>query len=356
MRGKNTIVMNGRRYDAATGIPADSVRSTHVPARSTSRRAMSDIIPTRRPVQNPAVMKEITKAAHISDTPKQRTHTPAKNIHTSTQRSQTLQRAPLKKPAVQHAGEVKRQRAIVAKSPHITKFGPKMKVERKQTPIVVPATEKVKVHPATQKIAKQKQIARDEETLRKVSISSRAVKEQLIKEQLDKADSKPNLKDFKQPKKRSKKVRFTSIFATAMSLLLLAGYFTYLNMPGLSIRVAAVQAGINANLPDYKPDGYAFNGPVSFSQGEVALDFSANGGPHSYSITQKASDWDSQAVLDNYILEQSGDDYNIHSTKGLTVYTYSNKAVWVNRGILHEVNYENAPLSVTQIERIAASM
>lgn len=349
--------MNGRRYDAATGVPADSVRSTHVPARGASRRSMSDIIPARRPAQsqNNTALQDV-KPVHISDTPKQRTHTPAKNIHSSTQRSQTLQRAPLKKPAAQHAGEVKRQRAIVAKSPHITKFGPGMKVERQQPkPAPIP-TEKVQSHPSTQKIAHKKQLARNEEALRNVSISSRAVKEQLIKEQLDKADAKPNLKEHKQPKQRSKKARFTSIFATAASLMLLAGYFTYLNMPGLSIRVAAVQAGINASLPDYKPDGYAFNGPVTFSQNEVDLRFNANGGPQSYSITQKASDWDSQAVLDNYILDESSGDYNIHSTKGLTVYTYGDKAVWVNRGILHEINYENAPLSVNQIERIAASM
>lgn len=348
--------MNGRRYDAATGVPADSVRSTHIPTRGAPRRAMSDIIPARRATQKPAAVQETTTVAHISDTPKQRTHTPAKNIHSSTQRSHTLKRAPLKKPEVQHAGEVKRQRAIVAKSPHITKFGPKTRVERKRTPVTSVAPSEIQEHPTTQKIAQKKQIAREEEALRKVSISSRAVKEQLIKEQLDKVDAKPNLKEHVQPKKRGKKARLTSILATTASLFLLAGYFTYLNIPGLSIRVAAVQAGVNASLPDYRPDGYAFSGPVDFSQGEVALNFSANGGPQSYSITQTASDWDSQAVLDNYILEQSEGDYSIHSTKGLTVYTYNNKAVWVNRGILHEVNYDNAPLSINQIERIAASM
>lgn len=351
MRGQRTIVIDGHRYDAATGTPVSGARSTHVP-----RRAM-DIMPARRPARTqidptkevkPVQPVQVQKTA-LPD--KQRLHTPAVSIHSKPQRSQTLHRSPLKKPETKHAGETKRQRAIVAKSPHISKFAPQPRVERKkvvQQEQVTPATTHPKVAKAVQK--------QHQASAKHAAISSRAIKEQLIKEQLDNADTKRQYKDHKAPKQRSKKGRFISLASAALALIVLGGYLTYLNMPGLSIRVAAVQAGIDANLPEYHPSGYRFNGPITFTNGEVALDYQANGGPHSYNVTQKSSDWDSQAVLDNYVLDQSDGNYNIHSTQGLTVYTFGTKAVWVNRGILHEVDYSNAPLSYDQIERIAASM
>lgn len=353
MRGQRTIVIDGHRYDAATGTPVEATRSAHVP-----RRAMSDVVPARRPKsqatpvqpQQPVATKPAPSSQLHPD--KQRQHTPAVQIHGKPQRSQTLHRAPLKKPETKHAGEVKRQRAIVAKSPHISKFAPQPQPERKIKQSVqtldAPATQ----HPKVAKLAHKKQLANAKQS----AISSRAIKEQLIKEQLDTADTKRQFKEHKVPKQRSKKGRFTSLISASLALILLGGYLTYLNMPGLSMRMAAVQSGIDANLPEYHPNGYRFSGPIAFTNGEVTLDYSSNGGPHTYSVSQKASDWDSQAVLDNYVLEQSDGDYNIRSTQGLTVYSFGTKAVWMNRGILHEVDYSNAPLSYDQIERIAASM
>lgn len=346
MRGQRTIVIDGHRYDAATGTPVGGTRSTHVP-----RRAM-DVMPARRPARTQQDPVKVEQAAQKTSQPnKKRIHTPAVSVHGKPQRSQTLHRSPLKKPEVKHAGEIKRQRAIVAKSPHISKFAPQPQPERKknvQQEKLAPAV----AHPKVTKALQKKHQAKAQHA----AISSRAIKEQLIKEQLDNADTKRQYKDHKTPKQRSKKGRFISLASAALALIVLGGYLTYLNMPGLSIRVAAVQAGIDASLPEYHPSGYRFNGPITFANGEVALGYQANGGPHSYNITQKASDWDSQAVLDNYVLTQSDGNYNIHSTQGLTVYTFGTKAVWVNRGILHEVDYSNAPLSYDQIERIAASM
>ena len=123
----------------------------------------------------------------------------------------------------------------------------------------------------------------------------------------------------------------------------------------MSIRVAAANAGIDATLPRYQPDGFRIQGPIAYSDGQVTVNYQQNKGKDSYSLTQQNSDWDPSAALDNYVEPEAKKDYQIHSIQGLTVYTYDTKAVWVNGGILHVID-GNAPLAGQVVERIAVSM
>lgn len=125
-------------------------------------------------------------------------------------------------------------------------------------------------------------------------------------------------------------------------------------MPNLSVRVAAAQAGVDAQYPSYTPSGYRFDGPVAFSNGKVHLSFRANGGDEEYNISQQKSSWDSQAVLDNYVAAAT-DNYDVNDTQGLTIYTYNNNAAWVNRGVLYTITGD-APLKTEQVVRIATSL
>ena len=155
------------------------------------------------------------------------------------------------------------------------------------------------------------------------------------------------------PVSKSRKVM--RIATTAAALLLLAGYLTYLNMPALSTRIAAIQAGIDATYPTYTPSGYGLSEPVAYKNGMVAIKFAANAGPQQYSITEERSTWDSTAVRENYIQPQVGEKYVTTQTNGLTIYTYGQNAAWVNGGILYTIT-GNAPLSSDQVQRIAISM
>ena len=154
---------------------------------------------------------------------------------------------------------------------------------------------------------------------------------------------------------RSKFARFMSVASASLAVLVLGAYFTYLNMPALSTRVAAAQAGINATYPGYLPSGYSLNGPVAYQQGNVAMKFAANAGPQNYTLSQTHSDWDSTALLDDYVSPQAGNSYVTTNTGGLTIYSYNNTSVWVNNGILYTIN-GNSTLSDEQIQRIAASL
>jgi hypothetical protein len=133
------------------------------------------------------------------------------------------------------------------------------------------------------------------------------------------------------------------------------GYLTYLNMPNISVRVAAMQAGIDASYPSYNPDGYSLSGPVKYTDGRVTLSYNANGGPQNYTINQSRSSWNSDAVLDNYVAPRAGTNYIPYTERGLVIYTYDNNAAWVNGGILYTIE-GNAPLSSEQIRRIATSL
>lgn len=159
----------------------------------------------------------------------------------------------------------------------------------------------------------------------------------------------------KATQKRSKFSRVMSVMSASVAVLLLGAYFTYLNMPALSTRVAAAQAGINATYPGYSPTGYSLNGPVAYQQGSVTMKFAANAGPQNYTLSQTHTDWDSSALLEDYVAPQAGNDYITTTSGGLTIYSYNSTSVWVNNGILYTIN-GNSSLSDEQIQRIAASL
>ncbi len=333
MRGKHTIVINGRHYDAITGLAVDTPTTQ-----------------THTAQTKPAVTK--TNEHHIevkvSSMSAPRTH--ANHIKKHPLKSQTLRRDIVKRPSGAHDKIAKHVtvRAVVHKSPHISKFAA-------HPADIAPRTNHVRQHeaPSAQShvvtAAHHKAIARTEKPK---ALSSRELKDHLIKQQLDAAPTKHA--EHKQAKKMRAPLRISSVMAACMGIMILGGYLSYINMPNLSVRVAASQAGIDARYPGYTPSGYRFDGPVSYSNGNVQLSFAANGGNAAYQIKQQKSGWDSQAVLDNYVVAQS-DTYDVNDTQGLTVYTYGNDAAWVNKGVLYTISGD-APLRTEQVLRIATSM
>lgn len=183
---------------------------------------------------------------------------------------------------------------------------------------------------------------------------AQAIKQQAIAEAMEKTagHSRKQVK----PKKIVSKAQRRLHFATgALAVFVLAGYLTYLTMPAVSTRIAAIQSGIDATYPTYTPSGYRISGPVVAKNGTVSLLFAANAGPQNYNITEEKSSWDSTAVRENYIKPQVGESYVTTQSNGLTIYTYNQNAAWVNGGILYTLT-GTAPLSSDQIQRIAVSM
>jgi len=272
----------------------------------------------------------------------------AKGVHQAQQRSAALNRQFVKK-----AATVKKPtptavsmdvRRPVSRSPHIYKFArdPQMRVAKPAaSPDIAPVHHPVvaKAHAVTAAHAVKKPAAQP---------TSRDIKHAELGKAL--ANAGTASKHSKQPRRRA-----FHVAAASLGLLLITGYFTYLNMPNLSVRVAAAQAGIDASYPEYRPVGYRLDGPVAYQSGEVSMKFASNSAPIAFSLNQSKSSWDSSALLEKYVNPRSKGNYATYSDAGLTIYTYGTDAAWVNGGILYTVE-GNALLSNEQIRRLATSM
>lgn len=276
----------------------------------------------------------------------------AKGIHKQHQRSTALNRQFVKKtptPSSQAAKTNTRSmdvRPKVKRSPHISKFA--HEVHRAPAQARSQVSPKPVSHPLEAKarnVAKQQSVATTQ-----APATAQAVKHAELGKAL--ANAQVNTSTVKQPKPRNKSLK---IAMASLGLLFVAGYFTYVNLPNLSVRVAAAQAGIDATYPEYRPVGYHLNGPVGYQSGEVSMNFSSNSGPVEFSLSQARSNWDSSALLEKYVDPRSSGKYATYNDAGLTIYTYGTNAAWVNGGILYTVEGD-ASLSNEQIRRIATSM
>lgn len=313
-----TITVNGKVYDAATGGAVTNHAGEHVVRPSASRASRSS--------------HHVHKKVEKSRTELRRA--PSAPVHTVQKRSAT-------------------QRVLQPnhiKSPAIAKFAPHARTihskPRLMSDVIRPATP----HPMVQKAQARVQ-AKQSPHSNPATKPAAVLKKEAIDEALQGA---PQHNAHKQIKRARRTPRMLSLASMALSLLLLAGYFTYINLPNLSVRVAAAQAGVDASYPGYRPDGYRLAG-VNYEKGSVSLEFSANAGPQSYTVTQRQTSWDSTAVKENYVKDIWGDNAVPYSERGLTIYAHEGNAAWVNGGILYTITGD-APLSTSQVRSIATSL
>lgn len=302
------VTIGGKKYDTTTGLPVEDAHPTP---------------PVTRP-KSPI------------------------GLHTSLQKSQTLVRRVTKKPiAVAKPPRKPGQTMDIARSRSISRFAPHPVItpEVKQSASDIPATR----HPIHTKALRIQAIKHTPKP-KVASLSSRELKDKAIAAAL----STPTPKVAKK-KLIKRHPRLVTIVTISIIIAIAVAYVTYINMPALSVRVAATQAGIDATYPQYRPDGYRIDGPITFGDGVVSIHFVANTGSTKFTITQAKSSWDSTAVLDNVVRKNTGKNYITSQERGLTIYAYDGNAAWVNAGIFYTITGD-APLSGDQIRRIATSM
>ena len=328
MSNQHTVTINGVHYDPKSGLPVKTPQAEKTQADTAAK-----------------LVRSVGSSAG--------------GVHRKTHRSQTLNRAFVKKPNSPRSmseirtGNSQAKPVAHIRSPHISKYAPK------------PAAAAPAIHTnhASKDITPQKHphVAKANHAVASAHAAhapaqpkpAQEQKQQAITKALENAKSS-SASTHKQTKKR-KGSRFASVASATLAVFLLAGYFTYINMPTLSVKLAASQAGIAASYPQYRPSGYSLNGPVAFIDGQVTMNFAANAGPQKFALNQTKSTWDSTALLTNYVEPQSSGEYATYNDSGLTIYTYDNKAAWMNNGILHTID-GSAPLSNDQIRSIATSM
>ncbi len=383
MKSNNIIELNGKLYDAKTGVPLQKkTPATHTSANKPKTQRIKSVDGfsprstgaskvTRTTSQ--ATPKSISVKKEAQHSPKPSVHRSAsQSVKRTAKRSTTLNRSVVHAPtfavsapiaesapalpqetftssALKHADSSRISRAKqVNKSSVISRFGSNQTVSPKKEVAPVPEL--------TQHLQKTHEAPTKASTAEQKRTST---KERLIKKAIDAAIASNPVQaaNSKQSKNHiSKRSRKTSYATTAVAALLVAGYVAYLNVPSISMKVAAHRAGFAANLPGYKPAGYSLKGPIAYSPGQVTLNFASNTDQRRFTLKQQPTTWDSTALLENFVTKKSP-NYLTYQDSGLTIYIIDgSSAAWVNGGKLYHVEGKNSQLDTDQLLKLATSV
>lgn len=337
---ETSIEINGRRYDARTGKPV----AGHASA------------PTK-----PAVM----------DVAPRNTHT--KQVHAKPQRSKTLMRHAVKKPAKltpQHSTTNKPMTDIAAPSKRTTLIPSTLyhqpDPEREKRASAIKRSSLVRKfsshtgqssapvgfdQPVPQRV--EPMAVQPAPTLAQpIKI---APAHSVIERGLRAAQSHSETPHKAKRSKGRRRTRLASISAGALAVVLLGTFFAYQNLPNISMRYASTRAGISANLPTYRPSGFALNHRIEYTPGQITINFNSNSDDRKFTITQRESTWNSETLRSNYVAEKA-DNIQTFEDKGRTIYLYGDSnATWVNAGVWYDINGDSQ-LNSDQLIRIATSM
>lgn len=158
--------------------------------------------------------------------------------------------------------------------------------------------------------------------------------------------------EFKSKKPRSVKRLVLALFCAAACIFALV-CFIRLNIPTISVHVAAMQAGIEASYPSYVPHNFSLSS-VKSDGNKVVMTFKS--GDDEFTLTEEKSSWDSNALLNNFVKSEWHENYSIAREQGLTIYVSDSNATWVNGGLWYRISADNDTLSKKQIYSLATSL
>lgn len=156
-------------------------------------------------------------------------------------------------------------------------------------------------------------------------------------------------------KKKGKASRiFLALICSGATVAALVA-FVHFSIPDLSVRVAAIQTGIDATYPTFVPRGYTLSNVTSDKEGVVIMTFT---GPENFSFTlsEEKSTWDSTALLNNYVKKNYPNDFTTLREQGITIYVRGEKTSWVNGGLLYKIEATGKYLTKEQVRNIATSL
>ena len=191
-----------------------------------------------------------------------------------------------------------------------------------------------------------------------VHMTSQEMKERAISEALNKIsamDKSEARKQNVQAKSTKQRGHLFAALSFAVVSLALLGYLVYLNLPDLSVRVAAMNSGIENAYPSYVPMNYRLQGLAKEDNGTITMNFARND-DDKFTMIEKKSSWDSSALLNNYVKDNWGDNYTIAKGQGLTIYISGSNAVWVNGGVMYLIEAAEGVLSTDDLHDIAISL
>ncbi|MBP5675117.1 hypothetical protein J6W91_02180 [Candidatus Saccharibacteria bacterium] len=172
-----------------------------------------------------------------------------------------------------------------------------------------------------------------------------------------KAEKKTRRKAVKVEKhiKKRKTGRVLLALATSAACIFALAALVKVNLPNISVKVAAVQTGVEASYPSYVPRDFSLSGVYTNDKNDVIIEFK---GPNDskFTLNENKSSWDSNALLTNYVRGAYGSNYDTIRENGITIYVSASNASWVNNGIFYRITATNGTLTKKQIKNIATSL
>ena len=286
-----------------------------------------------------------------------------KTNHRKVQASTTLSRKYTRRPA--RSTDVM---VSIKRSPKIQRFSPMTQTSRQMMveddPIAAAAA-----HPI-QDTANARLRARTTtaNTTPAPKVSAKELKDQAIQKALASANNineeQAAMPEGKKTKSKTKKIGNRMHFGIGRMLLAMSCaavavfaivYFVNLNMPDISLRVAAMQTGIDPAYPNYIPRDYTVSS-ITSEEGRITIEFMNNATGGSFALIEEKSSWDTNALASNYVKPEYGENYSIVREQGLTIYISGSDAAWVNGGIMYKIDTLSGDLTNKQIRAIATSL
>ena len=212
------------------------------------------------------------------------------------------------------------------------------------------------------KIDEQLNARKEEKLEQPARPTAKEIKEQEIQKALDDASKKKfhseTLSTHKVTKNKETIFNFRRIvlaMVCAATAVFAIVYFINLNSTDITLKVTAMQTGIEASYPSYIPRGYSLS-DIASESGKIIMNFRNSSTNDAYTLIEENSSWDSTALLNNYVKGEFGDNYTILKEQGLTVYVSNSDATWVNGGILFRIKTTSGSLTKKQIQTIATSL
>lgn len=222
-------------------------------------------------------------------------------------------------------------------------------IDRRRTPAAAPVAHQTPAAKKDQAISQALLAMQKDEDAAAAKPQTRAEKRAAKK--ADKALSKSLRR-----KARSKNTgKFILAFATSAACVAVLGYLVHLNMPDISVRVAAMQTGIEASYPTYLPRDFNLTSVATDQNDRVVIEFASP--DTTFTLTEENSSWDSNTLLNNFVKEAYSNDYTTLREQGITIYISSHSnASWVNGGIRYTLETTSGSLTKKQIKNIAISL
>jgi len=378
-KNNNFIEINGRRYNAVTGVAVGTAELPKI------RQSLDGVIAPAASAQSAQPLRSNKTVSQ----PQQQTHQSV--IQPTKVQKPSLQdvRRPTAKPATNHTPEQAKtlmrhavhkpqpdlKRHLVAQSPtDILIKQPQLPVTPKLSVATVDST---RWHRA-KAIAKSQLVSRFNQVQPSPPIAPTTTK--VISQTLAQPLRQPAVK--KPPKTTADLLQFAVEQATshqeapiklkkssraglnkhlvgigtlAAAFVLLVGVLVHQNMADIKLNLASSKAGFAASLPAYQPPGFSLAN-ISSDTGTVALHFHSNSDTdRDFVVTEKPSGWDSPTLRDMFV-SQTGQSYQTVESAGRILYIYGQRNItWVNGGIWYQIQ-SNDSLSNQQLVDLANSL